>query len=95
MTRVACTNPADASAVTEVAEVLTYHPNGTVSCRTPYVDNYEHGVETRYDENGQVSMTVTWAWGELHGYTHGYLPSGELEYIQLYHHDALVDITLC
>ena len=72
-----------------IVEIIVYHENGGIRNTVPYADDCIHGTEKFFDEKGNLSMTIEWSNGELHGYTYAY-NNGILEYGKLYRYNELI-----
>jgi antitoxin component YwqK of YwqJK toxin-antitoxin module len=42
-----------------------FYPNGKIHWRTPYKEGKKDGIQTFYDEQGNITETYLWKGGEL------------------------------
>lgn len=70
----------------------TFHENGKVHYITPYLNGYMHGVQKVYNEEGFLSTEVNWDHDELHGYIYSYDKKGNIERVDLYRYNCLIDM---
>jgi len=58
---------------------IARYEDGSIKIKTPLVDKLRHGLQTHYNEVGDIVRTSNWANGKLHGETIEYRRDGSVE----------------
>ncbi len=56
----------------------TYHDNGQIQTKIPYVNDKRHGIKKEYDENGRLDYEIPYVNGKKHGVEKWYYANGQI-----------------
>jgi len=73
----------------ETADIICYHPNGTMACKMKYISGYIEGKRLLYFPNGQLYSSVQFEHSEANGKAEYYYENGKLKKLRNYFYDNL------